>query len=86
MPSYINTIWGTNADVFTTKPTLNALSEDEAVHNVADIAAPLTNGSAGDTDHVSGLEALCRDIGRGCYTTLDPTPTSEHGDQRWYCF
>jgi hypothetical protein len=67
MSSYINIIWGTAADVFTTKPTLNALSKDEAVRNVADIAAFLTNESTDDTDYVSTLEALCRDIGRGCY-------------------
>jgi hypothetical protein len=93
MTGFINLCFGTDPDVFEQQPKLNGQSADVAVSTVARIATYLTDNDIDDTDYVSEVEALCREIGRGCYTKFDISSTrsqslpytSTPNEQRWTC-
>jgi hypothetical protein len=93
MTEFINLCFGTDPDVFEQQPKLNGHSDDVAVSTVARITTYLTSNDINDTDHVSELEALCREIGRGCYTEFDLSTTRSDdlpytctpNEQRWTC-
>jgi hypothetical protein len=96
---FISLCYGTDDDVFERQPKLNRQSVDIAVSTVAKITTYLTTDGDDDTDYVSAVEVLCREIGRGCYVKFDlsgdrfdPTsnvrifdPTSQDGCQQWTC-
>jgi hypothetical protein len=79
--------------VFEQQPKLNGQPDDVAVSTVAKIATYLAINGDDDTDYVSEVEALCREIGRGCYAEFNPSPTRSDdlpytntpNEQRWTC-
>jgi hypothetical protein len=91
MVGFINLCFGTDPDVFEQQTKLNGQSDDVAVSTVAKSTTYLTSNGDDDTDYVSEVEALCREIGRGCYAEFNLSPTRSDdlpytntpNEQRW---
>jgi hypothetical protein len=71
MVGLINLCYGTDDDVFEQRPKLNGQSVNVAASTVAEITTYLTIDGNDDTDYISAVEVLCREIGRGCYAKFD---------------